>query len=423
MQILGNVLPGFREIRAPIIAGYLWLAFGWILAAPDIHNRPDEKVLGAIYDLGHDVGRLGVGIAVSVAAYLLGAISQASTEIVPRGIDRTAAWRYEPEEMRRTAAAGDERASGSTQTSEGKRIKRGVERVLRSLGLAASYAQMAARQMLSWAIWMLTWVPRTLTRRAASVEIRPIERVERAYARASAAIDAAFGRGPRRETPGRRSTVRNSAFDQLDHRVRAARVDARAELQLPAVLLVADRPELFAEVDRLRAEGEFRTTVIPPLVALALALSLMQSYWWATSLVGIGILLREGLIRLDRSRLVVSQAIAQRQIRSSSQEEFESWVDRFIAETLPAMVAREASRFDVLKAVWRTSSKEVDVTIRMRRLIENDHLTIPATNETMGGDPDEGTPKVLEITYRLGERTETATFREGEEVRLPPNGP
>lgn len=64
LQILASALPGFRDLRAPIIAGYMWLVFAWLIVQPDPNHRPDGGVGAAVYDLGHDVGRVWVFIAV-----------------------------------------------------------------------------------------------------------------------------------------------------------------------------------------------------------------------------------------------------------------------------------------------------------------------------------------------------------------------
>ncbi len=77
MEILATALPGFRHLRAPLIAGYLWLVFLWILIKPDIHKRPTNGVAAAVYDLAKDAGPIWVGLGVGVAVYLVGTVSQA----------------------------------------------------------------------------------------------------------------------------------------------------------------------------------------------------------------------------------------------------------------------------------------------------------------------------------------------------------
>jgi hypothetical protein len=76
VQILASALPGFRDLRAPLTAGYLWLIFLWIVLKPDLATRPTNEIAGAVYDLGKSAGSLWIGIAIGVVAYLIGSVSQ-----------------------------------------------------------------------------------------------------------------------------------------------------------------------------------------------------------------------------------------------------------------------------------------------------------------------------------------------------------
>lgn len=77
MHILASAVPGLREIRGPVIAGYIWFLFAWLMLAPDLQTRPDDRIVGALYDLAVLVGPIATAAAVSVAAYLVGSVSQA----------------------------------------------------------------------------------------------------------------------------------------------------------------------------------------------------------------------------------------------------------------------------------------------------------------------------------------------------------
>jgi len=65
----------------------------------------------------------------------------------------------------------------------------------------------------------------------------------------------------------------NSCWTRSTRRGDAALLESDRELSLPATLLVGEQPELFAEVDRLRAEGELRLAVVPPLLATIVLLA------------------------------------------------------------------------------------------------------------------------------------------------------
>lgn len=73
--MLSALLPGLREIRAPLAAGYLWLVVGWLL----VHDRiatgsSAHGAVDALSDLRHAIGVGGIGAAATFMAYLLGAL-------------------------------------------------------------------------------------------------------------------------------------------------------------------------------------------------------------------------------------------------------------------------------------------------------------------------------------------------------------
>ncbi len=73
--MLANLLPGLREIRAPLAAGYLWLVVGWLL----LHDRVDtgssaSGAVDALAELRDAIGVGGIAGAATFLAYLLGAL-------------------------------------------------------------------------------------------------------------------------------------------------------------------------------------------------------------------------------------------------------------------------------------------------------------------------------------------------------------
>ena len=64
--VLVSLLPGLRELRAPLAAGYLWLVSAFLLAAPHVPERDlAEGIVEDLYSLEGVATALGVGIAVS----------------------------------------------------------------------------------------------------------------------------------------------------------------------------------------------------------------------------------------------------------------------------------------------------------------------------------------------------------------------
>lgn len=86
MNFITQLLPGLRDVRGPLIAGYLWLFAGWLFLG---EPTPDQETADAAYrpvlELGDALGRVGLAAVVSVAAYLIGSLFQA----VVGGIDFT----------------------------------------------------------------------------------------------------------------------------------------------------------------------------------------------------------------------------------------------------------------------------------------------------------------------------------------------
>jgi hypothetical protein len=82
--VLASALPGFRDLRGPLIAGYLWLLFGWLILDPELPPPANNGTgfVDTLLDLADVVGRVGIALAVSVAAYLVGSISATLSQLI-----------------------------------------------------------------------------------------------------------------------------------------------------------------------------------------------------------------------------------------------------------------------------------------------------------------------------------------------------
>jgi len=77
MSFLTTLLPGLRDLRAPLAAGYLWLVATWLAFAQRIPTEKSaEGVWNDIYRLGQIAGRPGALAASAFAAYLLGILTE-----------------------------------------------------------------------------------------------------------------------------------------------------------------------------------------------------------------------------------------------------------------------------------------------------------------------------------------------------------
>ena len=108
---------------------------------------------------------------------------------------------------------------------------------------------------------------------------------------------------------------------------------AEQELNLPATVLVGADPTPYAEVDRLRAEGDLRLTVAPPLVAaITSLLALVVSPWFLLGLVGIGALVIQGAARKSESRNLIVAAMSAGRLDSPAVRDFETVMDGYLKE-------------------------------------------------------------------------------------------
>jgi hypothetical protein len=243
MQVLSNALPGFRDLRAPVIAGYVWLLLGWLIVRPDLSQDPSGAVESSLFALAAEVGTVGTAVAVSVGAYLLGAISQELSQML---LERPS------------------RREGVVERSRlGKQMKD-------------------------------------------------------LYAHGTRSIES--------QQDKEREDI-DADLAELDTQYKATATAVAGELDLPATLLVGDNQSLFAEVDRLRAEGELRLSVVLPLATLIAYLFGTTNRLWVVAGIGVGLLFLQGSRRKAESQEMVAEAMAQGLIQSGALERFKARVE------------------------------------------------------------------------------------------------
>lgn len=80
--MLASFLPGLREVRTPLVVGYLWLLFGWCLWSDRIPARPvsgDDMVV-RLYQLSDLLPNAAFITSISFAAYVVGALLSVPVE-------------------------------------------------------------------------------------------------------------------------------------------------------------------------------------------------------------------------------------------------------------------------------------------------------------------------------------------------------
>jgi hypothetical protein len=74
--IFSTILPGVRNLRAPLAAGYLWILFACLLAHLG-SNTPHSAFGEDLVRVGKALSPVGLAVAVSFIAYLVGSFSKA----------------------------------------------------------------------------------------------------------------------------------------------------------------------------------------------------------------------------------------------------------------------------------------------------------------------------------------------------------
>lgn len=74
--MLANILPGLRDLRAPLVAGYVFLVGLWFLVSPSTVAPKGNSGYALGYHLGQFAGRAAVLAAASLVAFFIGLLLQ-----------------------------------------------------------------------------------------------------------------------------------------------------------------------------------------------------------------------------------------------------------------------------------------------------------------------------------------------------------
>jgi hypothetical protein len=74
---------------------------------------------------------------------------------------------------------------------------------------------------------------------------------------------------------------------------------------------------------------------------------------------------------------------------------------------------------EVVRAYYGLNNRTADVTDRLRRMVQGNSLAVQVNNNNLGGDPAIGADKVLTVIYRYGGQEQSATVKEGHQLRIP----
>lgn len=278
-MILNNLLPGLREIRAPLIAGYLWLVAAWFALQPLLPgDKSASGIVASAVALYGVVPPVGVAAASVVFAFLIGSLAEAllsgvwrrergfggilfTPPIGPRGVQA----------MQTVALREAEHAS----------------RVLQDAGTSLSAA---------------------LHEPLESIDIPTVARL---INKSRVEVNNATGQSakliPERDAVIYMAVVIRTALEE--------------ERNLLATRLIGEEPELFESIDRLRAESSLRFEIGPALIASAIVLLVRSgSMAWLLILAAVAILWRQGSVRYRESNDLLFDALLLSRVKSPTVE-------------------------------------------------------------------------------------------------------
>jgi hypothetical protein len=278
MAMLASLLPGVRELRAPLAAGYLWLVALWIVFAPRLSELTStEGVYRDIYNLGRAVGRPAIAIASGFVAYLIGTLSVGVTTSL------------------------NDRLNSLNRASTTVR-KPILQAVLGRLDEALKGENRALEDLRQFLLDILQSIkrddPATFVRiERVDVTVGDLDLYYRHYQlRISLSSDDNPDQSPKfgivllalkMATDGLERLERLTSNEKMRRKLAGYVVnipeyinDCIADLPHLAARLVGKEPEVYGSYDRLRAESEFRVGVAVPLAVVFIAMAYRSTPHW-----------------------------------------------------------------------------------------------------------------------------------------------
>ncbi|WP_028062216.1 hypothetical protein [Solirubrobacter soli] len=299
-----SLLPGLRDLRVPVAAGYIWLVASWVALEPVVPDRDAASgVLASIYHLTDALSLIGLGVFISFVAYVVGALSTSLFGSLATGLHA----------RRRIRRLDPISVHGRRALDELARLNRTeLQRTLSMSGID---------------------VPKFLNQ--SGVPQGPSH--------------------PPRENVGGPGTAQPLEYDwALERRIAAA---VQRELDTIASTRLLGRDDaFFSLIDRLQSEAEFRRGIVPPILFAGAVLAVrIGPPWWplvvlVTLALGYGLVLDS--VKLERratERLL--DAMTDNRLNSPFLERLQARATK-IAGSTPADDADEAAN-QVAAAIGR----------------------------------------------------------------------
>jgi hypothetical protein len=295
--VLTTLLPGLREPRAPLAAGYVWLLAGWIAFEPQIRQADGLTGFAAVlHRLRDALPIVGVAAVASFAAYLIGSLSITLCSPALRRSFLQAV----------TLPDGPRRVEPLSRHGLGAVVQL-AHRSRKRMEVALAFSETKVADVVAE-------VPEVAPRSAEGVTVWRI-----------------LGGIPRRTRRLRKLSADSPALPHPDSLTESSLIRAVTQdlEQILRTRLLGKDPEYFSAVDRLRAEVELRLAVIPPLLVLACSVAASLAAWQGVAvitgaLVAIMGLYWDALNRQREGNDMLADALADGRVNSPTLERFES---------------------------------------------------------------------------------------------------
>jgi hypothetical protein len=320
--MLTTLLPGLRELRAPLAAGYLWLVTAWIALASRIPTPETASgVLKDIYRLGQAVGKPGVIAAVTFVAYIIGILT---------------------ERMARLAASPITKFSFTRASREGRELPSSPSRFTSLSSLSLTWPNRTDQVLLGAITDVLVhrYWDHPEFRGAILQQLSP-DNSQYIHMVIDVTLKLSSGRSPMFQDsrvytpdtaqganaevdPGVKETItwveendqKLGLLLQLLIRTEEHLVSLRDDLRRVPARLVGKEQEIYERWDRLRAESEFRLSIGLPLLILSIVLAVRFSPLSLLLIIPTTYLLYEGVESRTAADIQLAESIRAERIAS-----------------------------------------------------------------------------------------------------------
>jgi hypothetical protein len=282
VSLISSLIPGVREVRAPLVSGYLWGVCLWLVIASHVPDEHSHAAYEHLVELFCAIGHFGQAIAASIGAYLLGSLIHSLASSVWTRLD---SW------LRPLGSGGFEEPS-RLESSGGEGSFENLLQFVQPYG----YNWYAAPSTIGGPSSFRTI--RELSDRELGESFRAIERaIEAAKVRerlpSVSFLNAGGSVMVRLRVEKERGVVEPEEFVVPHLFLVRDLLDQRSLLE---TRLLEVAPGTGGQIERLRSEAEFRVAIALPLVVLAGILAVDVGLLWLVGLIVPFALLTQGRV-------------------------------------------------------------------------------------------------------------------------------